>query len=172
MINWCHSHHCFICESWKNKFLKNQVHFLLWCQLPQQKPRNCSLMGNLRNEIQMLKTSLPPYPCLGLGSFLWQITRCVCCCPARQAWALVGVIDGGSSSCNESVRNYENHSTGGKALAQGEFYTLDGQKFSVTAYSEWIEGRQRWFKRCETWVRTVTDDCRTRLCVSLGRFDS
>ncbi|XP_051002201.1 cell surface hyaluronidase [Acomys russatus] len=58
----------------------------------------------------------------------------------RQAWALVGVIDGGSSSCNESVRNYENHSTGGKALAQGEFYTLDGQKFSVTAYSEWIEG--------------------------------
>ncbi|XP_051056113.1 LOW QUALITY PROTEIN: cell surface hyaluronidase-like [Phodopus roborovskii] len=58
----------------------------------------------------------------------------------RQAWALVGVIDGGSSSCNESVRNYENHSTGGKALAQGEFYTLDGQRFSVTAYSEWIEG--------------------------------
>lgn len=58
----------------------------------------------------------------------------------RQAWALVGIIDGGSTSCNESVRNYENHSTGGKALAQGEFYTLDGQKFSVTAYSEWIEG--------------------------------
>ncbi|KAK2119526.1 Cell surface hyaluronidase [Saguinus oedipus] len=58
----------------------------------------------------------------------------------RQAWALVGVIDGGSTSCNESVRNYENHSSGGKALAQREFYTVDGQKFSVTAYSEWIEG--------------------------------
>uniref|UniRef100_A0A8C5V5C2 hyaluronoglucosaminidase n=1 Tax=Microcebus murinus TaxID=30608 RepID=A0A8C5V5C2_MICMU len=57
----------------------------------------------------------------------------------RQAWALVGVIDGGSTSCNESVRNYENHSSGGKALAQREFYTIDGQKFSVTAYSEWIE---------------------------------
>uniref|UniRef100_A0A8C9AU62 hyaluronoglucosaminidase n=1 Tax=Prolemur simus TaxID=1328070 RepID=A0A8C9AU62_PROSS len=57
----------------------------------------------------------------------------------RQAWALVGVIDGGSTSCNESVRNYENHSSGGKALAQREFYTVDGQKFSVTAYSEWIE---------------------------------
>ncbi|KAM6169778.1 cell surface hyaluronidase CEMIP2 isoform 2-T2 [Rhynchocyon petersi] len=57
----------------------------------------------------------------------------------RQAWALVGVIDGGSASCNESVRNYENHSSGGKALAQGEFYTMDGQKFAVTAYSEWIE---------------------------------
>lgn len=65
---------------------------------------------------------------------------CLLFSPHRQAWALVGVIDGGSSSCNESVRNYENHSTGGKALAQGEFYTLDGQKFSVTAYSEWIEG--------------------------------
>ncbi|XP_008047252.1 transmembrane protein 2 isoform X2 [Carlito syrichta] len=57
----------------------------------------------------------------------------------RQAWALVGVIDGGSTSCNESVRNYENHSSGGKALAQRKFYTVDGQKFSVTAYSEWIE---------------------------------
>ncbi|XP_007531305.1 inactive cell surface hyaluronidase CEMIP2 [Erinaceus europaeus] len=58
----------------------------------------------------------------------------------RQAWALVGVIDGGSTACNESVRNYENHSSGGKALAQREFYTLEGQKFVVTAYSEWIEG--------------------------------
>ncbi|XP_004464997.2 cell surface hyaluronidase CEMIP2 [Dasypus novemcinctus] len=58
----------------------------------------------------------------------------------RQAWALVGVLDGGSTSCNESVRNYENHSSGGKALAQREFYTVDGQKFAVTAYSEWIEG--------------------------------
>ncbi|XP_075416664.1 cell surface hyaluronidase CEMIP2 [Tenrec ecaudatus] len=58
----------------------------------------------------------------------------------RQAWALVGVIDGGSTSCSESVRNYENHSSGGKALAHGEFYTLDGQKFAVTAYSEWVEG--------------------------------
>lgn len=75
----------------------------------------------------------------------------------RQAWALVGVIDGGSSSCNESVRNYENHSTGGKALAQGEFYTLDGQKFSVTAYSEWIEGRQRWFDPWQKWVSTEAD---------------
>ncbi|XP_038625586.1 cell surface hyaluronidase isoform X1 [Tachyglossus aculeatus] len=56
----------------------------------------------------------------------------------RQAWALVGVI--GTASCNESVRNYENHSTGGKALAQREFSTVDGQRFSVTACSEWNEG--------------------------------
>ncbi|XP_006894484.1 PREDICTED: transmembrane protein 2 [Elephantulus edwardii] len=61
----------------------------------------------------------------------------------RQAWALVGIVDGGSAACNESVRNYENHSSGGKALAQGEFYTMDGQKFAVTAYSEWIEGVSR-----------------------------
>ncbi|XP_009993221.1 PREDICTED: transmembrane protein 2 isoform X2 [Chaetura pelagica] len=55
----------------------------------------------------------------------------------RQAWAFVGVIGGGNSSCNESVRNYENHSTGGKALAQKEFFTVEGQKFVVRAYSEW-----------------------------------
>ncbi|OXB64791.1 hypothetical protein ASZ78_010384 [Callipepla squamata] len=58
----------------------------------------------------------------------------------RQAWALVGVIGGGNSSCNESVRDYENHSTGGKALAQKEFLTVDGQKFVVKAYSEWNDG--------------------------------
>ncbi|CAO2584977.1 Cell surface hyaluronidase [Lemmus lemmus] len=80
----------------------------------------------LQGTIQMIQDRLGSKLIQGLGY--------------RQAWALVGVIDGGSSSCNESVRNYENHSTGGKALAQGEFYTLDGQKFSVTAYSEWIEG--------------------------------
>uniref|UniRef100_G3VTP3 hyaluronoglucosaminidase n=1 Tax=Sarcophilus harrisii TaxID=9305 RepID=G3VTP3_SARHA len=57
----------------------------------------------------------------------------------RQAWALVAVIGGGSASCSESVRNYENHSSGGKALAQREFFTVDGQKFAVTAYSEWNE---------------------------------
>ena len=60
----------------------------------------------------------------------------------RQAWALVGVIGGGNSSCNESVRDYENHSTGGKALAQKEFLTVDGQKFVVRAYSEWNDGRK------------------------------
>lgn len=103
---------------------------------------------------------------------------CLLFLPYRQAWALVGVIDGGSSSCNESVRNYENHSTGGKALAQGEFYTLDGQKFSVTAYSEWSQGRPRLFKPCETRGSTVTGGCVVSLCpnvslsVCLGGFVS
>lgn len=40
------------------------------------------------------------------------------------------------------MRNYENHSTGGKALAQKEFFTVDGQKFVVRAYSEWNDGRR------------------------------
>ncbi|CAI5786847.1 Hyaluronoglucosaminidase [Podarcis lilfordi] len=58
----------------------------------------------------------------------------------RQAWALVGVIGDGDSSCSESVRNSENHSTGGKAIAQREFFTVDGQKFAVRAFSEWDDG--------------------------------
>nr|KAF6331578.1 cell migration inducing hyaluronidase 2 [Pipistrellus kuhlii] len=79
----------------------------------------------LQGTIQMIQDRLGSKLIQGLGY--------------RQAWALVGVINGGSTSCNESVRNYENHSSGGKALAQREFYTVDGQKFAVTAYSEWIE---------------------------------
>ncbi|XP_064435826.1 inactive cell surface hyaluronidase CEMIP2 isoform X2 [Mirounga angustirostris] len=79
----------------------------------------------LQGTIQMIQDRLGSKLIQGLGY--------------RQAWALVGVIDGGSISCNESVRNYENHSSGGKALAQREFYTVDGQKFTVIAYSEWIE---------------------------------
>ncbi|XP_053322607.1 cell surface hyaluronidase [Spea bombifrons] len=59
----------------------------------------------------------------------------------RQPWAFVGVIDGGNTSYSEAVRDYENHSSGGKALAVKEFYTLDGQKFAVKAYSEWKEGK-------------------------------
>ncbi|KAM4707529.1 cell surface hyaluronidase CEMIP2 isoform 1-T2 [Discoglossus pictus] len=58
----------------------------------------------------------------------------------RQAWAFVGVIGGGNSSYSESVRDYENHSTGGSAVAVGEFSTLDGQRFSVSASSQWHEG--------------------------------
>lgn len=77
---------------------------------------------------------------MGFDSILTSLSN-TCALSPRQAWALVGVIDGDSTSSNESVRNYENHSSGGKALAQKEFNTVDGQKFAVTAYSEWIEGR-------------------------------
>uniref|UniRef100_A0ABM5FSC6 hyaluronoglucosaminidase n=1 Tax=Pogona vitticeps TaxID=103695 RepID=A0ABM5FSC6_9SAUR len=62
----------------------------------------------------------------------------------RQAWALVSVIGDGESSCNESVRDYENHSTGGKAFAEREFFTVDGQKFTVRAFSEWNDGIPKW----------------------------
>ncbi|XP_034025896.1 cell surface hyaluronidase [Thalassophryne amazonica] len=58
----------------------------------------------------------------------------------RQAWALVSVVDGGNTSCTEDVREHENHSTGGRALARRNFTTVDGVGFSVTAYSEWKSG--------------------------------
>uniref|UniRef100_A0A8C4RLB9 Cell migration inducing hyaluronidase 2 n=1 Tax=Erpetoichthys calabaricus TaxID=27687 RepID=A0A8C4RLB9_ERPCA len=58
----------------------------------------------------------------------------------RQAWALVGVIGGDNTSYSEDAREHENHDTGGQAFAQKEFITLDGVKFSVSAYSEWKEG--------------------------------
>ncbi|XP_051959131.1 cell surface hyaluronidase [Xyrauchen texanus] len=58
----------------------------------------------------------------------------------RQAWALVSVIGGGNGSCTEDVREHENHNTGGKALACRDFITVDGVRFSVTAYSEWRNG--------------------------------
>uniref|UniRef100_A0A8C2IXF2 Cell migration inducing hyaluronidase 2 n=1 Tax=Cyprinus carpio TaxID=7962 RepID=A0A8C2IXF2_CYPCA len=60
----------------------------------------------------------------------------------RQAWALVSVIGGGNASCTEEVRDHENHDTGGKALARREFITVDGVGFTVTAYSEWKNGKR------------------------------
>ncbi|XP_023659045.2 cell surface hyaluronidase [Paramormyrops kingsleyae] len=58
----------------------------------------------------------------------------------RQAWALVSVVGGGNGSCVEEVREHENHDTGGQALARKEFITVDGVRFSVSAYSEWKNG--------------------------------
>ncbi|KAM4810556.1 cell surface hyaluronidase CEMIP2 [Rhinophrynus dorsalis] len=58
----------------------------------------------------------------------------------RQVWAFVGVIGGGNTSYSESVRDYENHSTGGMAVAVKEFTTVDGERFAVKAYSEWRAG--------------------------------
>ncbi|XP_030647265.1 cell surface hyaluronidase [Chanos chanos] len=58
----------------------------------------------------------------------------------RQAWALVSVVGGGNGSCTEEVREHENHDTGGKALARRDFVTVDGVRFSVSAYSEWRNG--------------------------------
>lgn len=165
VINWCRRHQGFTCDKagktslWKSgefASVASAASAKAWKLQPPGKRGKWS--ADVEKQPPSLSMSAP-----ALGPFLWQITKCACCFP-RQAWALVGVIDGGSSSCNESVRNYENHSTGGKALAQGEFYTLDGQKFSVTAYSEWIEGRQRWFEPWETRVSTETESGGTLPC--------
>lgn len=58
----------------------------------------------------------------------------------RQAWALVSVVGGGNASCSEDVKEHENHDTGGKAWAQRNFTTVNGEGFSVSAYSEWKNG--------------------------------
>ncbi|XP_061836545.1 cell surface hyaluronidase [Nerophis lumbriciformis] len=58
----------------------------------------------------------------------------------RQAWALVSVVGGGNASCSEDVREHENHDTGGRAVASRNFTTVNGVRFSVTAYSEWKNG--------------------------------
>lgn len=148
-------------ESWKNKFLK--IRCICFCAVSYfSKSLEVSLLGKEKDEIQMFNISLS-----GIWAFSMTNNQLrLLFLPYRQAWALVGVIDGGSSSCNESVRNYENHSTGGKALAQGEFYTLDGQKFSVTAYSEWVQGRQRSFTFCDTLLGGVTLSRHQSACLS------
>ncbi|XP_037114733.1 cell surface hyaluronidase [Syngnathus acus] len=58
----------------------------------------------------------------------------------RQAWALVSVVGGGNTSCSEDVREHENHDTGGRAVARRNFTTVNGVRFSVSAYSEWKNG--------------------------------
>ncbi|XP_066513496.1 cell surface hyaluronidase-like [Hoplias malabaricus] len=58
----------------------------------------------------------------------------------RQAWALVSILGGGNGSCTEDTREHENHDTGGRALARRDFVTVDGVRFSVSAYSEWRNG--------------------------------
>uniref|UniRef100_A0A665X4Q3 G8 domain-containing protein n=1 Tax=Echeneis naucrates TaxID=173247 RepID=A0A665X4Q3_ECHNA len=62
----------------------------------------------------------------------------------RQAWALVSVVDGGNTSCSEDIKEHENHDTGGRALARRNFTTVDGVGFSVTAYSEWKNGKPQY----------------------------
>uniref|UniRef100_A0A674MNE0 Cell migration inducing hyaluronidase 2 n=1 Tax=Takifugu rubripes TaxID=31033 RepID=A0A674MNE0_TAKRU len=59
----------------------------------------------------------------------------------RQAWALVSEVQGGNATCSEDVREHENHDTRGRALASRTFSTVEGVAFSVTAYSEWKNGK-------------------------------
>uniref|UniRef100_A0AAY4CTU2 G8 domain-containing protein n=1 Tax=Denticeps clupeoides TaxID=299321 RepID=A0AAY4CTU2_9TELE len=80
----------------------------------------------------------------------------------RQAWALVSVVGGGNGSCTEDTREHENHDTGGKALARRDFVTVDGVRFSVTAYSEWRNGKPQF-----THVGEVLDGVDMRAEVAL-----
>lgn len=58
----------------------------------------------------------------------------------RQPWALVGILGGDPLSTAEDKREYHGNGTTGLAIAQREFLTYDGTRFTVTAFSGWIKG--------------------------------
>ncbi|XP_068551382.1 inactive cell surface hyaluronidase CEMIP2-like isoform X1 [Anas acuta] len=58
----------------------------------------------------------------------------------RQPWALVGILGGDALSTAEDKREYHGSGTTGLAVAQREFLTYDGTRFTVTAFSGWIKG--------------------------------
>lgn len=60
--------------------------------------------------------------------------------PSRQPWALVGILGGDALSTAEDKREYHGNGTTGFAVAQREFLTYDGTRFTVTAFSGWIKG--------------------------------
>ncbi|KAM6125441.1 cell surface hyaluronidase CEMIP2-like [Phoenicopterus ruber ruber] len=58
----------------------------------------------------------------------------------RQPWALVGILGGDQLSTAEAKREYHGNGTTGLAVAQRDFLTYDGTRFTVTAFSGWIKG--------------------------------
>ncbi|NXJ73451.1 TMEM2 hyaluronidase, partial [Trogon melanurus] len=58
----------------------------------------------------------------------------------RQPWALVGILGGDQLSTAEDKREYHGNGTTGLAVAQRDFLTYDGTRFTVTAFSGWIKG--------------------------------
>ncbi|XP_009947873.1 PREDICTED: transmembrane protein 2-like [Leptosomus discolor] len=58
----------------------------------------------------------------------------------RQPWALVGILGGDQLSTAEDKREYHGSGTTGLAVAQRDFVTYDGTRFTVTAFSGWIKG--------------------------------
>uniref|UniRef100_A0A663N6U5 G8 domain-containing protein n=1 Tax=Athene cunicularia TaxID=194338 RepID=A0A663N6U5_ATHCN len=58
----------------------------------------------------------------------------------RQPWALVGILGGDQLSPAEDKREYHGNGTTGLAVAQRDFLTYDGTRFTVTAFSGWIKG--------------------------------
>lgn len=82
----------------------------------------------------------PPAPALwGLeGSGCRPLCSVAVSC--RQPWALVGVLGGDRLSTAEDKREYHGNGTTGLAVAQRDFLTYDGTRFTVTAFSGWIKG--------------------------------
>ncbi|XP_062439292.1 inactive cell surface hyaluronidase CEMIP2-like [Rhea pennata] len=58
----------------------------------------------------------------------------------RQPWALVGILGGDPLSTVEDKREYHRNGTTGLAVAQKDFQTYDGIRFTVTAFSGWVKG--------------------------------
>uniref|UniRef100_A0A8C4U8L5 hyaluronoglucosaminidase n=1 Tax=Falco tinnunculus TaxID=100819 RepID=A0A8C4U8L5_FALTI len=58
----------------------------------------------------------------------------------RQPWALVGILGGDQLATAEDRREYRGSGTTGLAVAQRDFLTYDGTRFTVTAFSGWIKG--------------------------------
>ncbi|XP_064373332.1 inactive cell surface hyaluronidase CEMIP2-like isoform X2 [Dromaius novaehollandiae] len=58
----------------------------------------------------------------------------------RQPWALVGILGGDPLLTVEDKREYHGTGTTGLAVAQRDFQTYDGIRFTVTAFSGWVKG--------------------------------
>ncbi|NXD76591.1 TMEM2 hyaluronidase, partial [Halcyon senegalensis] len=58
----------------------------------------------------------------------------------RQPWALVGILGGDQLSTAEDKQEYHGNGTTKLAIAQRDFLTYDGTRFTVTAFSGWIKG--------------------------------
>lgn len=82
----------------------------------------------------------------GAAQALWRMEGSGCHSPcsfpvsSRQPWALVGILGGDQLSAAESKREYHGNGTTGLAVAQRDFLTYDGTRFTVTAFSGWIKG--------------------------------
>ncbi|XP_009884454.1 PREDICTED: transmembrane protein 2-like [Charadrius vociferus] len=76
---------------------------------------------------------------LFLGKSLWESVQALKA-TLWQPWALVGILGGDRGSAAEEKREYHGNGTTGLAVAQRDFLTYDGTRFTVTAFSGWIKG--------------------------------
>ncbi|XP_067827723.1 inactive cell surface hyaluronidase CEMIP2-like isoform X2 [Heptranchias perlo] len=58
----------------------------------------------------------------------------------RQPWAIVGVLGASVSFVVEDKRLYQPNGSTGMAIARRDFQTYEGIHFTVTAFSEWVQG--------------------------------